>query len=565
MKTKNLKDIQFRPGLQGCSLFVLSLFMTSPGWGMPLDTGNPDLTIRFDNTVKYSNAYRVMEPSSKLTSDINLNDGDKNFKSGFVSNRVDILNDLDIAYKNVGARFSAAGWYDSMYNQGNSFSSTSGSGVSHNSVGTNSFTDQTAVQMGKNYELLDVFVYGKIDIDGMQAAGRAGRHSIQWGETLFMGANGIAGGQAPVDLVKLLMVPSSQFKEILRPVNQISGTLQINSQLSVAAYYQLEWRPTLLPPAGSFLSSADFVGNGSEMLYLPGVAAGTYLQHTTDINPTNAGQGGLEVRYSPAGSDVDLGFYAIRYSAKTPEIYVRPGVSGAVGSQFGNYSLVYQEGIQAYGASASTSIGDVNVATEFSGRVNQDLVSDPVNITNGTGGVHDLSAGNRGNVAYAVGDTLHGNVSAVYLYGPSTGLWDGGSLLAEVGWNHVIMATENKAAIDPNTTRDAVATRFIFEPSYFQVLPGLDLSIPVGFGYNPYGNSRAILNFNGGAERGGDWSVGIKGTYLDAWKIGLTYTSFWGSTGSFLTPVNGVPTATLSHNQTLADRDFVAFSVQRSF
>jgi hypothetical protein len=36
--------------------------------------------------------------------------------------------------------------------------------------------------------------------------------------------------------------------------------------------------------------------------------------------------------------------------------------------------------------------------------------------------------------------------------------------------------TDNRAALDSNTTRDATALRILAEPAYFQVADGLDLT-----------------------------------------------------------------------------------------
>ena len=64
-----------------------------------IDTGNPDLKLRWDNTVKYSNAFRVKDRAPELASDpgtSNLNDGNNNFGKGLVSNRFDLLSELDL-------------------------------------------------------------------------------------------------------------------------------------------------------------------------------------------------------------------------------------------------------------------------------------------------------------------------------------------------------------------------------------------------------------------------------------------------------------------------------------
>jgi Protein of unknown function (DUF1302) len=513
-----------------CFGMILALSGISIANAYQFSPEDQDLSIRWDNTVKYSGAYRVMKPSTDLDKDVNLSNGDNNLRNGFVSNRADLLSEFDASYKNVGMRLSGASWYDSVYD-------------------SEKFDSQTKVWMGKNAELLDGFAYGKANIgNDMEGSIRAGRHSILWGETLFMGANGIAGAQQPIDLIKLLMVPSSQFKEIIRPVNQVSAQLQINRNLSVGAYYQLEWRQSLIPPSGSFLSNVNFVGYGSQFLYA-GNKAATFVRGP-DMPGQNSGQGGLELKYRIPSHDLDLGLYAVRFNDKAPTLYVKPSTMQLMDA--------YHDGVQAYGVSASTTIGDWNVATEFSGRVNQDLVDDPQVI--GTGVV----ANNNHNPLYPVGDTLHGNLSGIYLFGRNM-LWDGGSFLGEAGWNHLIAVTENKAALETNTTRDALATRFIMEPSWFQVIPGLDISAPIGLGYNPYGRSAVLINFNGGTEYGGDWSIGLKGNYENTWKFGLTYTSFFGPTGGWLKPLNGVPNAVISFKQSLADRDFVAFNIMRTF
>ena len=542
------------------SLFVVAMFCASAARAVEIETDNPDVKFRWDNTVKFSSSYRVMSPDKALTADVNTDDGDRNFKQGFVSNRVDLLSEMDASYRDVGISVSAAGWYDRAYDQSNDNNSP----ASANQVSRpyNQFTADAAKWMGKNAEILNGFAYGKTDIDGMLLSGRIGRHSLVWGETLFMGANGIAGGQQPVDLIKLLSVPSSQFKEIIRPVNQVSGQLQVTRDLSFGAYYQLEWRPTLITPAGSFLSDTDFVGIGSERLFVgpPGAA----FWRGPDIDGKDSGQGGVEVKYSVPGQDLDLGLYYVRFNEKLPDLYLSPLIFPQLtpdGLRLGGLTNVYHNGIESFGFSASTVISDINFATEISGRHNMDLVSDPQVVapfTTADGNHHPL---------YAIGDTLHVNFSATDLYGPNA-IWDGGSLLAEIGYNERLDITKNPQALDPNTTHSALAVRFIFEPSYFQVLPGLDLTVPMGLGFNPAGRSSVLLNFNGGTEGGGDFSIGVKANYENVWKVGLSFTGFFGPKGNWITPVNALQMGQIpvvSNKQSLADRDFVSFSIERTF
>lgn len=509
-----------------------------------IDTGNPDVRLRWDNTFKYSTAFRVEDQSDTLLADVNYDDGDRNFDKGLISNRLDWLTELDARYKDYGVRVSGAAWYDSVYNQRNDNDSP----FTNNSTSAkyNEFTDKTRDVHGRKAELLDAFVYGNFDLGDMRSNLRLGRHSLVYGETLFFGANGIADAQGPIDLIKLLTVPSTQFKEVLRPVNQLSGTLQINSELSLGGYYQLAWEETRLPGAGSYLSNIDWAGPGTESLI---AGPGVIWNHISDVQPDDSGQGGLKLRIAPEESDFEYGLYYARYHAKTPSGFYFDPVGQTI-------RTVYGQDIETVGASATTSIGQLNIAAEASMRFNAPLNSDP-QISVGQ------TADNDNNILYAVGKTAHANLSGIYVMQPNS-LWDGGALLGELAWNRVVSIDKNPNALDPNTTRDAWAMRMIFSPAYFQVLPGLDIELPVGLGYNFQGRSGAVANMNGGASYGGDFSLGVNGTYQNTWKLGASYVRFLGDEFSFVTPQNS-PAPALSFKQTRADRDFVSLFIQRSF
>ncbi len=84
-----------------------------------IDSGNPEVKIRWDTTAKYSAAARVKDASSTLKGSANFDDGDRNFDRGLISNRVDLLSELDVIYRGFGVRVSGAGWYDTVYNRSN--------------------------------------------------------------------------------------------------------------------------------------------------------------------------------------------------------------------------------------------------------------------------------------------------------------------------------------------------------------------------------------------------------------------------------------------------------------
>ncbi|WP_235026981.1 DUF1302 family protein [Cognatazoarcus halotolerans] len=234
-----------------------------------IDTGNPDVRMTWDNTVKYSAGWRVRGVNSEVADNsigpqANTNDGDLNFDRGLISNRLDLLSELDVRFKrNMGFRLSGAAWYDQVYNESNDNPGALGGAlVNQRSAPYNEFTRATKQLHGRKAEFLDAFVYGNLAPSGMNLNLKAGRFTQLYGESLFFGSNGIAGAQTPLDLARALSVPNSQFKEVARPVGQISGQLQINADVTLGAYYQMEWRKSRLPAAGSYFSFADFVDAG---------------------------------------------------------------------------------------------------------------------------------------------------------------------------------------------------------------------------------------------------------------------------------------------------------------
>lgn len=143
----------------GSALSLISLSASA----FQFDTDNSDLNVRWDNTLKYSSAWRLKDQSSKLTSgQIALNQaaGDRNFDKGLISNRLDILSELDIGYRDFGARVSGAGWYDAEYQTDNDDPTR----ANQRSVAFDEFTDDTRHLHGGDGELLDAFVYWNGDL-----------------------------------------------------------------------------------------------------------------------------------------------------------------------------------------------------------------------------------------------------------------------------------------------------------------------------------------------------------------------------------------------------------------
>ncbi len=99
--------------------------------------------------------------------------------------------------------------------------------------------------------------------------------------------------------------------------------VQLNDRWAVGGYYQLEWRKTLIPSAGSYFSDADLLDAGGERIRDAGT--GMYFYRKEDIEARDQGQFGLKLRYRAEEINTDFGFYAANYHDKAPTVvYVQP-------------------------------------------------------------------------------------------------------------------------------------------------------------------------------------------------------------------------------------------------
>lgn len=541
-----------------------------PATAMEIDTGNSDVKLRWDNTFKYSNAFRLRSRDATLAPTqgnpggvvgaLDADDGDRNFGKGLISNRLDLLSEADIAYRGFGARLSVASWFDTVYRNGNDNNSSGllgpGSNTANSNRGFDEFTAGTRTLHGGKAEVLDAFVYGKFDAGDTSTTVRLGQHALVWGESLFLGANAIAGAQNASDLIKAQSVPNSQVKEIVMPVPQLSMQTVLTPGISIGAYYQFRYERSRFPGVGSYFAVGDTGPEGYDYAY------GATGPSPVDTQPVkDSGQGGL--RLSLKAGETDIGLYVLRFHSKAFQYYPRLGLTPAGPAPTG-FTFATQEKIMAYGVSASRTFGDVNVAGEASIRRNTDLSSTrgadvsalspfPVPQSNGTD-----------NTAYAVGNTGHVNVSALWAL-PRTALWREANFMGELAWNRMLSCTRHCDALTATGTRDAAQIAAVLTPTYNQVLPGLNVSVPIGVNYTPKGSrSLALGSGPSGPDGGGSFNIGLQGLYLDTWRFGLTYTHYFGKANVFL--VSRAPgTLDYSYGQTLKDRDFLALSLSRTF
>lgn len=401
-----------------------------------------------------------------------------------VAERGDFTSELNVGGPDFGLHATADIWYDAQYDK------EAGDNLHLTLDPALAAAKYLTIHSPKNgegeFDLRDLFLYGRTDIFGDEPlAVRFGRHALLWGESLFFTRDAIAGAQAPVDGY-LYQSTSTTYgaSTAFLPVAQISASWQPVNGLAVDLYYQAEWRRSEVVPYDAYSSASDVLGADNEReigLSIPnaaGVRIPTLFTRALDQTPGSTDQFGAAFKLQRG--EVDYGLYGLSYNATLPALYFRaPSVSGGVGS----YTLEYPKGIDLIGASLSAPLGAGTLGGEISGRWNMPLVTGGVLVPPG------VQADNGAHPLYPVGNTLAAQLSWTYETPPLPWIPGGAHWSTEIAGNDRLAVTAGQAALAPDRTRAAMALRTVFEPQFFQVLPRLDLTLPIGLGINFLGLS----------------------------------------------------------------------------
>lgn len=555
---------------------AIVLAATPAAQAFELTNGSEDWAVRFDNTFKTSYGQRVEGQNAKIANASNYNDGDKNFSVGSpVTQRVDLLTEFDVVYqRKMGFRVSAASWYDHAYDHvgsnSNPFPGQEGNagnlvaarpsgaiqpgdslnGHAAQRHGLSRYTDR--YYNGPSGEILDAFVFYSTEVgEESMFSTKLGRHNMFWGETLFNAANGINYGQSGLDLAKLYNVPGTETKELFLPRNQLSMSLTVNPELTLGAQYFLEFRNTRLPEGGTYMGGYDMFGEGGDVFWLPvptalngaGAFYGTPRGH--DLKPHSTGDFGLMAKWSPQWLDGTLGFYYRKTSDPMPVVLInapnlhQPGVGGLAGAE---YLAAYADDIDIYGISLSKSVGPVSVGLDVNYRENMPLLSNFTTINSSLSGQAGQGLVNgdnligsmpdRGETGTARGKTVHVVLNGLVSFG-NTPLWDSSSLAVEGAMTHLVSVDKGEQSFKGNSsykgvdkvTTNAYSIAVNFSPTWFQVFPGVDMSMPVAYNVGLKGNSAVQL---GGSEDAGGYSIGVAADVYQKYKFDLKYVDSFG-------------------------------------
>jgi hypothetical protein len=404
-------------------------------------------------------------------------------------------------------------------------------------------SDEARKDLRFKARVLDLWVSKTFTVGEQQARLRVGNQVINWGESII--TPGGINATNPADVMRLSQ-PGTQLKEGILPTPAISLASGLGDGFNAEVYVQTKWKPSYLPPSGSYWSVVNGLGRGNE------------AYGVTEGRARDSGQWGAALRWKPAGTALDLGLYTVSYHDKSPQLRLDPTTFAA--------SLVYPEDRRLVGLSANFPVGDWAVGTELSYRAKEAVFlnnnSSGCASQNGNcwvdekklqwhlTGLLQLSPSNGGDLLRALGAS-NGLLltELVVIHYPSLKDAYGPDVVAAGGWGwgNAVGAAFNPTQAARNTVRAGTKTsagvNLDFSLTYdgkllpgWQVTPGLFVS-------------RALVGRTPNIQ--GTWMKGATNANLyvnftrnpATWQFGLNYSVFRGGEAVF--------------DQVLRDRDFV--------
>ena len=366
----------------------LASTLAAPAFGVTFNIGEIEGQLDSSLSVGASWSVRGADPdlvgvrnggeASSQTGD----DGRLNFKKGETFSKIfKGIHDLELKYGDTGVFVRGKYWYDFELKD------------EHRLLYDIDDSNRKEAAQSSGAQILDAFVYHNYTVADQPGSVRLGKQVVSWGESTFI-FNSI-NAINPVDAAAFRR-PGAEIKEGLIPVNMFYVSQSLTDNLSMEAFYQLEWEQTVVDNCGTFFS-VDVVQDGCVDRYAvqgsdldpTGAAGYRYLGRLGDKDARDSGQWGLALRwFSPELNDTEFGFYTMNYHSRTPILSYVAGDPGlydvedpVTGELSGKYFLDYPEDIRLHGVSFSTNVGSTAVSGELSYRPNMPMQLNTTDLT----------------------------------------------------------------------------------------------------------------------------------------------------------------------------------------
>lgn len=540
---------------------MLVLLAAGPARAFDINAGNPDVSMRFDNTVRLNYGVRAEGVDPRVSGNPNFDDGEVRFKRGqAVTERIDWLPEFDLTYKQKsGFRLSGNAWYDGAYDNRSRTASGNYNGFQDLAAATNgaltgfapvsvpfsqlgSYVNNDYSERVKRFyhrgaEVLDAFAFTRFDIGGRDISVKLGQHAVYWGEALYFPFNGISYSQGPLNGQKAAVTPGIEAKEVALPTPQLSLNMSVTPSLSVMAQYYFHWRPNRLPEGGTFAGSGDGLFDGPDRQWtgviLPKSVTGgpadtpLFLDRVDGQNHGNSGNFGVGLKYAvkAISESATLGAFFREFTETQPYRIFQATPSSAAptpepdgaGLSVGTYRMAYANKTRMAALSYTDEIGGVSVAGDLAYRHNTALTNSGI-AADGTG---------------PRGDMLFATVNGLLLLPPSS-LWSTATLIAEFAYSRLLSVKSNPdlyygvgyagctglSKNDGCGTKNSLGVAVSFNPQWVEALPGTNIGAPIFVSYGVRGNNAGL---GGGFEKSALYSFGVEADVRQKYYFSLKY------------------------------------------
>jgi len=477
--------------------------------------------------------------------------------------------------ENYGFRISGAGWYDFAYDDSDHPNNgpTKGFPSAYSTWGALSvhpgdYTDDAEDLHYRGGELLDAFVFANFDIGDVAANVRVGRHTIYWGQSLLSKAavNGFAGSMAAIDISKGLGAPGSEAKELFMPNGKVSSVVQLTNNLTLNGFYAFEFVPVRWPESGTYFSFTELTTENSEFLTVVpgtggvwGVDAPRLGFKVVDDKSKDSGDWGINLQYYVEAWNLETSFIYMNNTDRSPSgLYSTFGdvteKEAALGREtnavlLGHYGWVYKDDIDTFGISLSKEMFGVSWGADLVYRKNQPLNPD---LAASLAAPVVRSEVSPSNFPGSTGDTMHVVLNGLGLLNGDLGLWDGGTYIIEATFSKLDNFGDFEEKANANISEDRWVSNIagVFRPTWYQVRPGWDLTLPMSISYTFDGDQSPITS--GGTEEVGNGSIGAELLIDQVWIVKAAYNVYYGPQG------NG-------SEAFIKDRDNISLTLKRTF
>jgi hypothetical protein len=344
----------------------LASTLAAPAFGASFNIG--EIEGQFDSALSVGASWSTRGADPDLIGTVNggkaasstSDDNRLNFKKGETFSKIfKGIHDLQLTYGDTGVFVRGKYWYDfELKDEERLFKDID----DHN---------RKEAAQSSGAQILDAFIYHNYDIAGMPGSVRLGKQVVSWGESTFI-QNSI-NSINPVDAAAFRR-PGAEIKEGLIPVNMFYVAQSLTDNLSMEAFYQLEWDQTIVDNCGTFFSTTDVVADGCDnnltvgspaIAPLQPVAAafgqgfdvegeGVVVPRGGDRDARDSGQYGLSFRW--LGDNTEYGAYFMNYHSRNPFFNTKtadipPATYGAISSTGSFAACAASFGAAACGAS----------------------------------------------------------------------------------------------------------------------------------------------------------------------------------------------------------------------